>query len=305
MYGVTNMTNNSIAIYTNPASIEISTNYNIWTDFGLSNFIDISVNVFNAPPIFSVTIFFPFIVSKGELTDLGPFYKNESIATGIYDCPLTVQEIEGENYIALLTNQGAPIAFIQLSDSNYSIKALDNSSSIIKYNITTPNNYKKVTFTFRIPFKSLTSQIHQVLANKRNWLDVIATPIMQRTLPFDFRVNEVRSLPSIIAREAKSMHFKEQRFFINVPNDIEVDRLNSVKVRNIETDIFKEYFPSKCYKNGGLCYMWKKNSASSSVFSTVLVYKKWSIQSICFYLSIISLINIICGILVNLLFLFK
>lgn len=296
------MINNSIAVYANPGTLEISTNYNIWTDFGLSNFLDISLNVFNAPSRFSVTVFLPFTVSKNELTDLGPFYKNESIATGIYDCPITVQEFKNENYIVLLTNQEGPTAFIQLSDSDYSIEALDNSSTLIKFVIPTPVNYQKVTFTFRIPFKSLTSQIHHILANKRNWLDVIATPVMQRTLPFDYRVNEVRSLPSVIAREAKDTLFKEQRFFINVPNDIEVDRLNCVKVRSIETDIFKEYFPSKCYKNGGLCYMWKKNTASSSVLSTILVYKKWSVQSICFYLSIISLINIICGILVNHLF---
>ena len=294
------MINNSIAIYADVKSSNIGVNYNIWVDFETTCYLDISINLDSCHvPTQNINVFVPFKVNEDEIKDLSPLYKNEKIATGILNRAVSSEEFKEKHYIKISFEQGMPIAFIQLNDSNYSVTNLDSHSTMIKFRLLFPDNYHKACVIFRIPFSSLTEQIHDILSNKRRWVEVLETPIMQRTYPFDFRVNEARSLPNAVAKKAEIFEIERQSFFINVPININVDRYNCEKVRNIETDIFKEYFPSKSFEKGGLSYLWAYRSKSTAIVSTVLTYRKLSILSISLYLLIVAIINILSGIASN------
>lgn len=151
---------------------------------------------------------------------------------------------------------------------------------------------------FRIPHNSLNK--HCNLSNS-NYKTIFESPIITDKLRYTIKMNELRSLPPILASYINEYQkINKVIFSLFAGQKYEIDDSNCYKIRHLEEDLYKNYVPKNFNSPDAIAYQWLSDNKKHYNFFIKIEIKKLSYISILLYISLVILLSFLGNILWNL-----
>ncbi|WP_146696157.1 hypothetical protein [Thioclava sp. F34-6] len=243
------------------------------------DFIEVGILVDQPEQIEEICLFFPFSVARGDIIDCGPFFRDESIAEGIFNEQISVEipAAKDGSYLELKTNGGTFCRVHKFEKSRGNIS--DNHLDVKPAGHGTLLTIKHIAVQAPFNVKALDGKTYFRLRVKLP--QTSEGPFVQTIRPSDwalqsgfegielinFRLNEMRTLPSEVQnclRRSENTNNAKVRliaFLAAVPAvaDMASSSTPSHKSRTLEHDIWGDYI-SNGLPDDIAIYHWKKSS---------------------------------------------
>jgi hypothetical protein len=281
---------------------------NVWklprnkTD-GFERFIDIGLLLDNSPSIEKLFIYYPEILSRNQVDDLGARIVNSS------DEKL-LNTIFNENYCKKSNNSNYYEIYDQLENNLFSIYKIPEG------NISVDNflGGSKISISFggKVPNKIyIRIRIDHNYSSVFSHIDKPSNAIFQsafsKTEIIDFRMNEARELSNELLEQTendgKRFYFSKVNYFFVCSSREEYvfSHVPFVSSRQLEKNRWKDYIGDRSIKEEAiLAYQWKEESTTGMNDFGALVktsYENNSTRTIAKYLLILFVISILFNII--------
>ena len=289
------MLQDSFAIYASD-ECEIDVHINVWTNMNNANYIDVGLRINKKENFNKISIYVPYNISQNDICDLSGVLKSETVMRGIFNqkCSITISSDESY-YDVQLTDYSMRIVPTKLCIND--IANIENGT-IISFAISEWSADNIAYIRFRLPYKSLSDY----LSTKRPiYIEALESPIMKESYPYNFKLNESRTLPQEILKFVNSLAvIKTINFFLCMPDKCSISPGSAHKTRIIENKIFKPYIPDKQFEKNSIAYQWCYSKAKRYTLSTFFEQKYINWVSVIFYSSVVIILNVISNFLFQL-----
>lgn len=282
------MIQDGFAIYT-PDKCEIDVHINVWTNLKNANYIDIGLRIYKKDNFDTISVYIPYHISQNEVFDLSDVLKGETVMRGIFNqkCSITISSIESY-YDVQLTDHSLRI--IPIGSCIKNVTNIENGT-IISFAISQWSVDNIAYIRFRLPYKSLSDHLS---AKKPIYIEALESPIMKESYPYNFKLNESRTLPrEVLKFIGDPMTIKTINFFLCMPDKCSISPENAHKTRIIENEVFKPYVPCKQFEKSSIAYQWRYRKTKKYTLSIFLRKKYINWVSVIFYASAVIILNII------------
>lgn len=286
------MIQDSFAIYTSD-KCELDVHINVWTNLKDANYIDIGLRIYKKDNFNTIGVYIPYHISQNDVFDLSDVLKNETVMRGIFNqkCSITISSIESY-YDVQLTDHSMRVISIGSCINN--VTNIENGT-VISFVISQWSEDNIAYIRFRLPYKSLSDHLS---AKKPIYIEALESPIMKESYPYNFKLNESRTLPREVLKSIdSSMSIKTINFFLCMPDKCSISPENAHKIRIIENEVFKSYIPCKQFEKNSIAYQWCYSKIKRYTISTFFEQKYINWVSVIFYSSAVIMLNIISNFL--------
>ena len=286
----------SIAIYLEKNSTAtLRVNINVWTDCKKNNFIDIGLHLNNHNNSEICYLYLPYSVSKNDIKDLYEFYKRESVAKGLLNNVINIKS----NGSSTVINSMVLLPLSEDGVKIQNVKYANDDGCLISLIVNPSSSFSSSLTVFRIPGGAIPNAIKEY-SGLEGYIDSIQSPIISVMLPYELRINDIRSLPIEIVRIANHQTIEALNVFINAPKGVSILNTGCKRVRLIEKNVFGDFLPSKSFESYGRSYQWFRNKIKSAIVSTEIGFSRTNIISICLYSLIIIALNLLSNFIYSL-----
>jgi len=263
---------------------------------GRHNYLDIGLKIINGQSIQKVYMYFPFIITETEISDLGFQLRNQEVLNGIFN-----ENYSADNNNKLTTiKQGNTTVFtvyeLQSSPQGRDIAlSHEYGGTVISFEVKSKNN-DKMYYRFRIASKNF-GNFFEIFKPKNSFFE----SAFAETEIVDFRMNEKRnqdlSLMEKIS-ENRSLDISKINFFVISPmkDEMLINGVNLKYQRQLEDGDFWRTYLGQAYERMSV-YRYKalpETGESIDHFGCFfkVQYRKANIVTILRYILVLTIISI-------------
>lgn len=286
------MFQDSFAIYASN-KCEIDMHINVWTNMRNANYIDVGLCIRKKENFNTISIYVPYRILQSDIFDLSEILKSETVMRGIFNqkCYIIISSTESYYDVKFADH------CMRVSPIDSCINSISDvgDGTVITLCISQWSEDNIAYIRFRLPFKSLS---HYLSSKKHIYIEALESPIMREKYPYNFKLNEARTLPKEVLKTIDNLVvIKTINFFLCVPDKCSVSSDKVHKTRIIESEIFKLYVPDKRLEKNSITYQWKYGKCVKYTLSTFLERKYINWVSVIFYSLAVILLNLISNFL--------
>ncbi len=245
---------------------DVSTIYlNNWLNPKGKSYVDIAVHIRGIKGTTSLSIYFPFPVSKNEIEDVSLKFCDENLSRAIFSsmCVIDYKKNIATSEIAY---NGKTVDIVHLSAIDYTVKSVSKGTllkvpfeGLLKY-----LDNEEAYFIFRVPHKSMDEvfkkqmDVGNVITRMR---DLLLTPMVAERYGYSVRINEARLLPNEI-NSIGAFHrqkLKKAVLTISIDEGYELNDTACYRIRRMEEELYKDFLPVKFPTTDAVTYQWQQS----------------------------------------------
>lgn len=264
--------------------------FNLWNMHykdALPPFLDVGIKLNNVSDFNCINFFVPFVLANTDISDLGSVLKEGNILCTIFNEDYIVSQNGGSKLLTVQNNKSEAVMGIYCLDVKNDIK-VENKFDGTLISIPKPtsvNGQLPIYFRFRIQSRMLKKIIK--CYNPQN---IFLQSAFSTIEAIDFRFNDYRSVhPSLLEqiRLQKSYNIEKVHFLLVTEADVDLQYSSvSATARELEKDVWKQYFPYIKSKNI-VAYHWKfKSINSEKLIENCIMFVKTKVHK-CNWLTIL------------------
>ena len=277
---------------------------NNWFNPKGKSFVDVAIHIRGVKETTSLSVYFPFVVSKNEIEDISLKFNDENLSRAIFSsmCVIDYKKNIATSEIAY---NGKTVDIVHLSEIEHTISTISNGS-LLKVPFSGLFEYldnDEIYFMFRIPHKSITgvfgqrTKVGSFLSRTR---DLVMSPIVSENYGYSVRINEARLLPKEINSIGAFHRQKLKKAVVTIAIDdaYEINDVSCYRIRRLEGELYNNFLPSGFDGADTVTYQWQQTREANlrGHFNFYLNISRNSVSmgSIFVYMFIIVFLNA-CG----------
>ena len=238
---------------------------NDWLNPKGKSYVDIAIRIRGVKNVKSLNVYVPFLVEKGEITDVSLQFQNTKILQATFSAACII-DYKKNAHTSEIAYNGKTVDIVHISTLEHETKLL-SEGTLIRIDLEQLHPFlddDEAYFVWRMPHKTL-DEIFKPYVDVGNVLerlrDLITTPVVSEKYGYSIRINESRLLPEEITRIGAfhRQKLKKAVITISVDENYELNDAGCYRIRRLEENLYKEYLPSDYHTEDVITYQWNQN----------------------------------------------
>ena len=245
---------------------DVSTIYlNNWLNPKGKSYMDVAIHIRGIKETASLSMYFPFSVSKNEIEDISLKFDDENLSRAIFSS-MCVMDYKKNTATSEIAYNGKTVDIVHISAIDYTVEPV-SKGALLKVPFTELLKYidnDEAYFMFRVPHKSMDDvfkkriNVGNVMTRMR---DLLLTPMVAERYGYSVRINEARLLPNEI-NSIGAFHrqkLKKAVLTISIDEGYELNDTGCYRIRRMEEELYKDFLPEKFPTTDAVTYQWQQS----------------------------------------------